>query len=119
MLCQSVGTMAGPLCLGMHRHVYWLWLALRQYQGILDHSGYEGLPLWLDPFSYMAADLRVRGTCILPAVLGGTQFHDAHHQHFDCNYASCFSVIDSIMGTHYDSMVERRREDRVKKCSDG
>jgi methylsterol monooxygenase len=90
MMLQSIGTMTLPLAIGMHLHVFWLWLCIRQYQGVLDHVGYDDLPFFLDPFS------------IIPGV-GGTKFHDDHHQYFNCNYASCFSIIDIIFGTHRGS----------------
>ena len=103
MLLQSVGAMFVPVILGMNRKVYWIWLAIRQYQGILDHCGYEELPLLLDPFSFLSNVGQGQ-------LFGGTKFHDDHHLHFDCNYASCFSIIDTIMGTHYHDLVKRREK---------
>lgn len=103
MLCQSVGTMTVPLAVGMNLKVFWLWLALRQYQGVLDHSGYEGLPFYLDPFSSMSG-LRIPG---IGQIIGGTKFHDDHHRLFDGNYASCFSIIDSICGSHLDDTKQQ------------
>ena len=50
---------------GMSLHQLWFWMALRQWQGVLDHTGYQ-LP-W-DPLE------------ILPGC-GGTKFHDDHHQY--------------------------------------
>lgn len=85
MLLQSVGAMMGPILLGMDLETYWIWLCVRQWQGVLDHIGYE-LPFDL---------------CTWIPGVGGTSFHDAHHKHFTANYASCFSFIDDLFGTRY------------------
>ena len=83
LLLQSIGAMLGPLLVGMTLGELWSWLAVRQWQGVLDHAGYE-LPL--DPIGW------------LPGV-GGTRFHDDHHRLLYGNYASCLSVIDDLFGT--------------------
>lgn len=75
---RSVGTMAGPLLFAFSLPQLWIWMALRQLQGVLDHIGID-CPF--DPLHY------------IPGV-GGTVFHDDHHRVFTKNYASCFSVID-------------------------
>ena len=94
MMLQSIGAMIGPaLVFHMPLRYFWTWLAIRQLQGVLDHTGYEF------PYDPLA---------IVPGV-GGTKFHDDHHKYFTKNYASCFSFIDDIFGTRY---VERRK---VKK----
>ena len=74
----SIGTMAGPLLFAFSLPQLWIWMALRQLQGVLDHIGID-CPF--DPLHY------------IPGV-GGTVFHDDHHRVFTKNYASCFSVID-------------------------
>jgi len=92
MMLQSVGAMIGPVLLfHMPLRYFWIWLAVRQLQGVLDHTGYEF------PFDPLA---------MIPGV-GGTKFHDDHHKYFTKNYASCFSFIDDIFGTRYS---ERKKE---------
>lgn len=91
MLLQSIGAMAGPVIFAMELRVFWLWLALRQWQGILDHIGYE-LPF--DILHYIPG-------------IGGTKFHDDHHKYFTMNYASCFSIIDDIFGTSSKNVNEK------------
>ena len=87
MLLQGVGGMMGPLLwasfssYGMHPLAFWIWLCVRQLQGVFDHTGYD-----IDPFA------------LIPGV-GGTKFHDDHHKYFVKNYASMFSFIDDIFGT--------------------
>jgi len=88
MLLQAVGTMLGPICwsfssYGMPAKIYWAWLAIRQLQGVLDHTGYH---FKLDPLTWIPG-------------CGGTKFHDDHHKYFVCNYASAFSAIDHFFGT--------------------
>jgi len=98
MLLQSLGAMVGPALLALSPaplslHVLWLWLAARQAVGVLDHCGFA-LPH--DP------------SHLLPGA-GGVAFHDDHHKHFTCNYASTFSFIDDIMGTLYSNPREGKR----------
>ena len=88
--------MSVPLLLRMHIHVFWIWPAIRQYQGVLDHVGYERLPFILDPFS------------LCPGI-GSTKFHDDHHKHFNYNYASLFSFIDVAFGTDYKGNGEGKQ----------
>jgi len=104
MLLQSVGAMTGvvlfsalqatmprflpwSLAFGFTLEEYWCWLALRQLQGVLDHTGY-GIP-WTE----------FPGFGLFPLVFGGTEFHDEHHRQFRGNYASCFAFIDDVFGT--------------------
>lgn len=93
--------MLGPCLLGMTLTELWAWLVVRQWQGVLDHTGYD-LPL--DPLGW------------LPGV-GGTRFHDDHHRHLYGNYASCFSVIDDVFGTrcNYSSGTRARSHDERLK----
>ena len=78
---QTIGGIVGPLVFGMNRQMFWLWLIIRQIQGIMDHSGLD-----LDPIGW------------IPGV-AGTKFHDDHHRKIVGNYASVFSFIDDIAGT--------------------
>jgi len=88
-MLQGIGGMAGPLVwanvFGLPVYTWWVWLALIQFQGVMDHTGYD-FPVPLDIFG------------LIPGC-GGTKFHDDHHKYFTCNYAACFSIIDDIMGT--------------------
>jgi len=92
IILQSIGAMMGPIIFSMPLRHYWVWLTIRQIQGVLDHTGYD-FP-W-DPIRWV------------PGV-GGTKFHDDHHRHFTCNYASCFSFIDDMFGTRYSSQKIKR-----------
>ena len=65
MALQSVGAMLGPALFGFSLHALWAWYVVRQWQGVLDHTG---LHLPIDPIGW------------LPGV-GGTKFHDEHHQY--------------------------------------
>eukprot|EP00756_Hemistasia_phaeocysticola_P064396 Hpha_TRINITY_DN7760_c0_g1::TRINITY_DN7760_c0_g1_i1::g.85414::m.85414/K07750/E1.14.13.72, SC4MOL, ERG25; methylsterol monooxygenase len=93
---QSIGATLGPLVLwrgSTHRHLLWLFLWLRQWQGIEDHTGYH-LPI---------------GTHLIPGV-GGTTFHDAHHSVNTGNYASIFPVIDRVFGTDIKTGRDKERQ---------
>jgi sterol desaturase/sphingolipid hydroxylase (fatty acid hydroxylase superfamily) len=107
MILQSVGTMTVPLILHMNIYVFWAWLSIRQYQGVLDHVGYENLPFWIDPFSHLPGG-------------GGTRFHDDHHKHFTCNYASLFRIIDVFFGTDYRGKASLYNNSQtIRNCSRG
>ena len=63
-----------------------LWIAVRVYQTILAHSGYD--------FPYISTQYW------LPGLMPGALAHDFHHQHGKWNYGSFFSIWDQLMGTH-------------------
>jgi sterol desaturase/sphingolipid hydroxylase (fatty acid hydroxylase superfamily) len=100
MMLQGIGTCVGPLLVfykQVHPHTWYIWLIIRQWQGIEDHIGYE---FWWSP------------TFLIPGI-GGSRHHDYHHQYFECNYASVFSLFDHLFGTSY----EQWRKRSIKKPS--
>ncbi|XRM47158.1 C-4 sterol methyl oxidase [Aspergillus tubingensis] len=84
----GLGTIGPPLVLGsftgeVHLMTVLAWVALRQFQAIDAHSGYDFpwslrriFPLW-----------------------GGSDWHDDHHRYFRGNYSSSFKHWDILMGT--------------------
>eukprot|EP01079_Euglenida_sp_SAG-EU17-18_P009943 gene9943-1793_t len=117
MLLQSVGAMLGPVLVSLlwtplPLKSYWVWLTVRQWQGVLDHTG---LRLPIDPLGWIPGEHHPGFCLCMPRPVeyvlcamsvtqaGGTEFHDLHHEKFNCNYASCFSVIDSVFGTYRDA----------------
>lgn len=84
MLLQSVGGVGGPLVAGFllnapfTRYEFYVWLALRQLAGVVDHCGFT-------------------------IGFGRAKFHDLHHEHFICNYASFFESYDRIFGTDFET----------------
>jgi len=101
MLLQSVGAMIGPVFFAMPLKYYWMWLAIRQLQGVLDHTGFD-FP-W-EPLG------------LIPGV-GGTKFHDDHHRYFKANYASCFSFIDYMFGTDIEAYRRKRKKLEEEKAA--
>jgi sterol desaturase/sphingolipid hydroxylase (fatty acid hydroxylase superfamily) len=69
-----------------HLFTLCLWLAIRVYQTVNAHSGYN-LP-------YISTQYWV------PWLMTGALSHDFHHQHGKWNYGSFFSIWDRLMGTH-------------------
>ncbi|CAF1139819.1 unnamed protein product [Adineta ricciae] len=63
-----------------------LWVAIRVYQTVAAHSGYN--------FPYIMTQYW------LPELMPGAIAHDFHHQHGKWNYGSFFSLWDQLMGTH-------------------
>ncbi|KAF0693564.1 Aste57867_15429 [Aphanomyces stellatus] len=82
-LILGVGTFLGPFLLTRHLLTLWVWMCVRVIQSIDSHCGYE-LP-WSP-------------TRFLP-FWGGAVHHDYHHEKFDVNYASFFTVWDYVFGT--------------------
>ena len=91
--------MLGPIFFELPLPYLWGWLAIRQLQGVLDHTGLD-LP-W-DPLG------------LIPGV-GGTKFHDDHHKYFKANFASCFSFIDIIFGTDYETWSKKQEQKKKAK----
>jgi sterol desaturase/sphingolipid hydroxylase (fatty acid hydroxylase superfamily) len=76
-----------PICL-RETHIITLsiWVAIRVYQTVLAHSGYN--------FPYITTQYW------MPNLMPGALAHDFHHQHSAWNYGSFFSLWDQLMGTH-------------------
>jgi sterol desaturase/sphingolipid hydroxylase (fatty acid hydroxylase superfamily) len=72
-----------------HLFTLCLWVAIRVYQTVNAHSGYN-LP-------YVSTQYWV------PWIMSGALGHDFHHQHGKWNYGSFFNVWDRLMGTHRPS----------------
>lgn len=88
---EAIQTLAAmwfmPVYLGnTHIFTLQLWVAVRVYQTVIAHSGYN--------FPYISTQYW------LPELMPGAIAHDFHHQHSNWNYGSFFSVWDRIMGTH-------------------
>ena len=75
--------MLGPLLLGSHVLVVWIWLAWRQWEAVHGHTGYH-MP-W-DPGHWLP-------------LYDGAAFHDFHHKRFHGNYAGFLPLWDRLLGT--------------------
>ncbi|GIC92529.1 sterol desaturase family protein [Aspergillus udagawae] len=104
-LLLGLGTIGPPLLLGLmncnvHLVTVLAWVALRQFQAIDAHSGYDF------PWSLRR---------ILP-FWGGADWHDDHHRYFWGNYSSSFRHWDVLMGTVAGPEArEKRRLEREKR----
>jgi methylsterol monooxygenase len=102
----GVGTVGIPimwvLATGdLHMFTVYVWVALRLFQAIDAHSGYE-FPWSLHHF--------------LP-FWAGADHHDDHHRYFIGNYASSFRWWDAILDTH--PKTTRPRTNPYTKASKG
>ncbi len=75
--------LAGPLLVGAHVAVLWLWFALRQWEAAEGHCGYE-FP-WTPTHLFPGND--------------GARHHDYHHARVRGNYAGFFPIWDRVFGT--------------------
>ena len=88
LVSNTLSTIAGPLLLGSHATVLWLYTALKLWQSIDAHSGYD-MPPPVSPWSV------IRWMDCAPA-------HDYHHSHNVGNYGGYFMFWDWLMGTDVD-----------------
>jgi plant 4alpha-monomethylsterol monooxygenase len=86
------GTIAllGPLLLGAHVAVLWIWFAFRQWEAAEGHSGYDF------PWS---------PTRFIPGS-DGARHHDWHHARVRGNYAGFFPIWDRVFGTFAKGYAE-------------
>lgn len=93
-----VGAVLGPIILRTHALTFYLYLALRSFQVVEIHSGYDfpWSPSKFIPF------------------YGGSDFHDHHHKIRTGNFASTFVIWDSLFGTDrlYRCVTMRREAER-------
>ncbi|CAF2395882.1 unnamed protein product [Rotaria sp. Silwood2] len=80
------------------KHIFTLciWIAIRVYQTVNAHSGYN-LP-------YVSTQYWV------PWIMSGALAHDFHHEHGKWNYGSFFNIWDRLMGTHRLSKTTKRTD---------
>ena len=75
-------TLVGPILLGAHIYVVWLWVILRQVEGADGHIGY---------------DIPWNPAHLFP-LYEGPVYHDFHHAKFKGNYAGCLPYLDRYLG---------------------
>lgn len=78
-------TLVGPMLIGAHIYVIWIWVILRQVEGADGHIGY---------------DIPWNPAHLFP-VYQGPVYHDFHHAKFKGNYAGFLPYLDKYLGkTH-------------------
>ncbi|MGH7896157.1 MAG: sterol desaturase family protein [Candidatus Binatia bacterium] len=75
--------LAGPLLVGAHVVVLWIWFAFRQWEAAEGHCGYA-FP-WTPTHVFPGND--------------GARHHDYHHARVRGNYAGFFPIWDRVFGT--------------------
>jgi 4-alpha-methyl-delta7-sterol-4alpha-methyl oxidase len=83
-LLISLSVMIGPVIVGAHVYVLYIWIIIRQWIAIEGHSGYD-FPIQL---------LR-----IFPFHDGST-FHARHHEDSRTNYGVFYNYLDRLFGTY-------------------
>ena len=99
---NSIGTLLGPLLLGVHPFLLILYPAMKMYQSMEAHSGYN-IPF---PFSITSV---IDSMDCAPA-------HDFHHSHIMSNYGGWFMFLDWICGTdekYKNHIMNKRKDDAV------
>lgn len=74
----------GPLLLGVHVGVFWIWVVLRQWEASEGHCGY---------------DIPWSPTHFLPGG-DGARHHDFHHARVRGNFAGFLAYLDGWFGTY-------------------
>ena len=75
----------GPILLDAHLYVVYIWVVIRQMEGVDGHAGYD-IP-W-NPLHWLP-------------VYEGPVYHDFHHAKFKGNYAGSLPYLDRYMGNTY------------------
>jgi 4-alpha-methyl-delta7-sterol-4alpha-methyl oxidase len=75
----------GPILIGAHLYVVYIWVAIRQFEAVDGHAGYD-IP-W-NPAHWLP-------------VYQGPVYHDFHHAKFKGNYAGFLPYLDRFMGNTY------------------
>jgi len=75
----------GPVLIGAHLYVVWIWVVIRQFEAVDGHAGYD-IP-W-NPAHWLP-------------VYEGPVYHDFHHAKFKGNYAGFLPYLDRFMGNTY------------------
>jgi 4-alpha-methyl-delta7-sterol-4alpha-methyl oxidase len=90
-------SLVGPLLLGAHVYVVWIWIVIRQFEAADGHCGY---------------DLPYNPMRLFP-LYKGPIYHDFHHARFNGNYAGFLPYLDGLMGTYikdYLAFVAQRKK---------
>jgi sterol desaturase/sphingolipid hydroxylase (fatty acid hydroxylase superfamily) len=101
VIANTLPTVLGPLLIGMHAKVFWLWLFVRLLETIDAHSGYS-FPC--SPFHMFAFQ-------------GGAERHDFHHSHNVGCFGSFTIFWDWICGTD-QAFLEWKAKTAAKKAAD-
>jgi len=85
IFANMLPTIAGPLLFGSHAALVWMWIAMRTWNGVEGHSGYE-MPY--SPFTWLA---KLGGS--------GADAHAFHHMNTTGCYGATFKMWDKLCGT--------------------
>eukprot|EP00164_Ancoracysta_twista_P004320 GFYU01005819.1.p1 GENE.GFYU01005819.1~~GFYU01005819.1.p1 ORF type:complete len:265 (-),score=38.09 GFYU01005819.1:115-909(-) len=98
LMIQSSGTILAAIVVSPHLLTLWVYFALRLWQGVDDHIGYD--------FPWDIGRL---------PFIGGTAYHDWHHSKNIGNFASCFTFFDYFLGTDTGYWEYREKVHTVKQ----
>ena len=97
-LCTAGLTLIGPMLLGVHLHVLWIWLVLRQYEATDGHCGYV--------FPWNPGHL-------IP-LYEGAGYHDFHHAKYQGNYAGFLPYLDRFWDTYARGYLDWRARQKAQ-----
>lgn len=97
-LCTAGLALIGPMLVGAHLHVLWIWLALRQYEATDGHCGYV--------FPWNPGHL-------IP-LYEGAGYHDFHHAKYQGNYAGFLPYLDRFWNTYARGYLAWRQAQRAR-----
>ena len=86
--------MVGPILLGCHLYVLYLWIIIRNLEAADGHAGYD-LP-W-NPLRFLP-------------LYDGPVYHDFHHARFKGNYAGALHYVDRYFGTYIKEYLDYKRD---------
>lgn len=88
--------LVGPMMVGAHVYVLWIWIAIRQFEAADGHCGYvfPWNPGHLVPF------------------YEGAGYHDFHHSAYQGNFSGFLPYLDRFFGTYARGYLEWRARQR-------
>lgn len=94
--------LVGPILVGCHIVVLYVWIIIRQLEAADGHAGYD-FP-W-NPLRYLP-------------VYDGPVYHDFHHARFKGNYAGFLHYVDRFYGTYIKEYLSYRYKRWISRPSD-
>lgn len=83
--CTAGIMLIGPVLIGAHLYVLWIWVIIRQFEAADGHMGYD-IP-WNPARLFL--------------IYQGPVYHDFHHAKFKGNYSGFLSYLDHFFGNTY------------------
>ena len=94
--------LVGPMLLGCHLYVLYIWIIIRQLEAADGHAGYDFK--W-NPMHWLP-------------VYQGPVYHDFHHARYQGNYSGFLPYLDRFWGTYVPEYLKYRQDKKANRNDD-